>query len=199
MASRKPTGSKTKSKTQKPRRASAVPPNTPAPLREQAGATTMVPAPPLPGKPGPAKAAKPAAAKAQDAAQKRDGEAAPLKKQELMAQVVARSEVAKKHAKPVIEAMLDVLGEALAEGRDLNLQPMGKIKRKRMNETDTARIVVANIRQKKSSGESEGRGAPPLPGSTPGSIPGNLPGTAPTGAGAPLRHPLKEAVAESDD
>ncbi|MFX0540328.1 HU family DNA-binding protein [Roseovarius sp. S4756] len=198
MASRKSTGSKTKSKAQKPRRASAVPPKTPAPLREQAGTSTMVPAPPLPGKPGPARTpAKPATAKTNDATL--DDDAAPLKKQELMAQVVARSEVAKKHAKPVIEAMLDVLGEALAEGRDLNLQPLGKIKRKRMKETDKARIVIANIRQKKSSGETDGTGPRPLSKSTPGSIPRHLPGAAPTGAGAPLRHPLKEAVAESDD
>ena len=42
-----------------------------------------------------------------------------MKKQELMAKVVERSDVAKKHAKPVIEAMLEVLGEAIGQGREL--------------------------------------------------------------------------------
>ena len=167
MASRKPTGNKMKSKGQKSSRPSAMPPKTPAPLRAQGGPTTMVPKPPF--KDGGAdEIAKPA----RDASVLDDAGDNPLKKQELIAKVVERSEVAKKHAKPVIEAMLAVLGDALAEGRDLNLQPMGKIKRKRMKETEKARIIVANIRQPKSLGAGGKPGgvnaSAPLPGSTPG-------------------------------
>lgn len=73
--------------------------------------------------------------------------ATPLKKQDLLAQVVERSGIPKRDAKPVVEAMLAVLGDALAEGREMNLKPMGKIKRKRVTEGDTARVIVANIRQ----------------------------------------------------
>ena len=100
--------------------------------------------------------------------------AAPLKRQELIAQVVARSGVAKKHAKPVVEAVLAALADALSEGRDLNLEPMGKVKRKRVKETAKARIVIANIRQSKTEGvavDDSGNPALSLPGSGKGPSP----------------------------
>ena len=95
-----------------------------------------------------------------------------LKKQELVDRVVERADIKKKLAKPVVEALLEVLGEALAvwfqvlvglrplhamgealaEGRELNLQPMGKLKYNRTRETPNARIIVAKIRQRKLSG-----------------------------------------------
>lgn len=74
-----------------------------------------------------------------------------LKKQELLQKVVAKSDVKKKDAKLVVEAMLEVLGEALADGRDLNLQPLGKVKLNRTKETAAARIMVAKIRQRRAS------------------------------------------------
>jgi len=77
-----------------------------------------------------------------------------LKKQELLDKIVTRSEVKKKFAKPVVEAMLEVLGEALAEGRELNLQPLGKVKLNRTKETPNARIIIAKIRQSKQGGAS---------------------------------------------
>jgi hypothetical protein len=77
-----------------------------------------------------------------------------LKKQELLDKIVTRSEVKKKFAKPVVEAMLEVLGEALAEGRELNLQPLGKGKLNRTKETPNARIIIAKIRQSKQGGAS---------------------------------------------
>ena len=72
-----------------------------------------------------------------------------LRKRELINSVVERSGVRKKFAKPVVEAMIGVLGEALAEGRDLNLQPMGRIKQQRVKDTANARITIAKIRQNK--------------------------------------------------
>jgi len=77
---------------------------------------------------------------------------AELKKRELIDEVVKRSGVRKKFAKPVIEAMIDVLGEAIAGGREVNLQPFGKIKQQRTKDTANARITVARIRQSKSAG-----------------------------------------------
>ena len=72
-----------------------------------------------------------------------------LKKRELIDLVVARSDVKKKYAKPVVEALLDVLAETLAKGREMNLQPLGKLKYNRTKETPSARVVVAKIRQSK--------------------------------------------------
>ena len=75
-----------------------------------------------------------------------------LKKRELIDEVVNRSGVRKKFAKPAIEAMIDVLAEAIAEGREVNLQPFGKIKHQRTKDTSNARITVAKIRQSKTAG-----------------------------------------------
>ncbi len=70
-----------------------------------------------------------------------------LRKKELLDMVVERTGVKKKFAKPVAEAIMDILGDALAEGRELNLHPMGKIKQQRSKEVANARVIVAKIRQ----------------------------------------------------
>ena len=74
-----------------------------------------------------------------------------MKKPELIDLVVAKSDVKKKYAKPVVEAMLEVLGETLGKGREMNLQPFGKVKYNRTKETTSARVVVAKVRQSKSA------------------------------------------------
>lgn len=81
-----------------------------------------------------------------------------LKRQELLAQVVARSDVKKKFAKPVLEAALALIGEALAEGRELNLAPMGKVKINRTRQMANGRVMVARIRQNAAHGGSGDRG-----------------------------------------
>src|SRR6056297_2551305 len=73
-----------------------------------------------------------------------------MKKQELLDKVVSRSDTRKKFAKPVVEAMLEILGETLAEGRELNLPPLVKLKRTK--EGARARVIVAKIRQSKQGG-----------------------------------------------
>ncbi len=157
MASQKSTGSKSDLKGAKPAGARAVPPQASAASRPPMAATTMVPKPPRSG----AHAAKPDRKAKTDIA---EDAGAPLKKQELLAKVVERSDVSKKHVKPVIEAMLAVLGEAIAEGRELNLQPLGKVKRKRMKDTGKARVIVASIRQQNATGTGAGStlGAAPV-------------------------------------
>jgi DNA-binding protein HU-alpha len=79
-----------------------------------------------------------------------------LKKQELISLVVERADVRKKYAKPVVEAVIEILGEALAEGREMNLQPFGKLKVNRAKDTANARIIVAKIRQAKSGPAGDG-------------------------------------------
>ncbi len=76
---------------------------------------------------------------------------AELKKKELIDLVVEKSAIAKKYAKPVIEAMLVVLGETIAEGREMNLQPLGKVKYNRVKESENARIVILKLRQNKAA------------------------------------------------
>ncbi|PRY81136.1 HU family DNA-binding protein [Marivita geojedonensis] len=70
-----------------------------------------------------------------------------LKKKELIDTVVARSGVKKRDAKPVVEAMLAILGETIADGREMNLAPMGKLKITRMKKTTKAQIITTRLRR----------------------------------------------------
>lgn len=78
-----------------------------------------------------------------------------LKKVDLIDKVVERSGIKKKDAKPVVEAMLAELSEALSGGRELNLQPFGKLRYNRIEEKANGRIIVCKIRQSMSTGPSE--------------------------------------------
>jgi nucleoid DNA-binding protein len=87
-----------------------------------------------------------------------------LKKKDLIAQVVQRSGVKKKFAKPVIEALLVVLGDAIAEGRELNLQPLGKVKVTNTKSVANGKVMNTRIRQSdaargavESTGEDSGK------------------------------------------
>lgn len=71
-----------------------------------------------------------------------------LRKRELIDAVVRRSGVKKKDAKPVVEAMLAELGEVLAEGRELALQPLGRVKINREKPIPDGRVIVMKLRQK---------------------------------------------------
>ncbi|MBR9652011.1 HU family DNA-binding protein [Thalassovita aquimarina] len=70
-----------------------------------------------------------------------------LRKAELIEMVVARSDVKKRYAKPVIEAALEILGEALADGREMNLKPLGKVKVNRLEQLSNARVLTCRVRQ----------------------------------------------------
>jgi len=70
-----------------------------------------------------------------------------LKKSELVDAVVARSGIKKKDAKPVVEAMMAVLGDAIASGREFNLQPMGKLRINRVEDKNNGRVIICRIRQ----------------------------------------------------
>ncbi len=73
-----------------------------------------------------------------------------LRKKELFELVVERSGMKKKVVKPVVEAMLAVLGDAFAEQREMNLPPLGKIKVQRGKELHDGRALVLKLRQKSS-------------------------------------------------
>lgn len=75
------------------------------------------------------------------------------KKRDLVDKVVKRSGVKKKDAKQVVEAMLALMGEALAEGREMILQPMGRIKTTRVKDSGSGRVLICKIRQ--GGGESK--------------------------------------------
>ena len=70
-----------------------------------------------------------------------------MRKKELIDAVVDRSGIKKKDAKPVIDAMLDVLGEALADHRELNLVPFGKFKVINEKDLSNGKMLRVKIRQ----------------------------------------------------
>ena len=72
---------------------------------------------------------------------------AEMRKKELIDTVVARSGIKKKDAKPVVEAMLAVLGETIADGRKLNLQPLGKMKINRVEDKANSKVIICRLRQ----------------------------------------------------
>lgn len=71
-----------------------------------------------------------------------------IRKRELIAFVAARSGRDKGEVRPVIEAMLDVMGEGLAAGRDMDLSPLGKVRMERVKEKSDGRVISVRVRQK---------------------------------------------------
>ena len=80
---------------------------------------------------------------------------AELKKGALIDQVVEKSGVKKKDAKPAVEAVLAILGEAIAAGQGLNLPPLGKLKVTRSEDKPNGKVIVCKLRQ--SNGSDEGK------------------------------------------
>ena len=70
-------------------------------------------------------------------------------KRELIDRVVETSGVKKKSVKPVVEAVLKELGDALHRGENLNLQPFGKGIVKTRKELENAEIVELRLRRSK--------------------------------------------------
>ncbi|MDE0589339.1 HU family DNA-binding protein [Halocynthiibacter sp. C4] len=103
----------------------------------------------------PRKTSKPAAPKAtapEVPVEKVSEDTAPtvvLKKKEFIERCVVKSELKKRDVKPSVEAALAVLGEALAAGEDLNLQPFGKLVVKKKNEQPNSDVYVCRVRQPK--------------------------------------------------
>ena len=79
---------------------------------------------------------------------------ADLKKKELIELVTERSGLKKRDVKPVVEATLAILGETIAEGRELNLQPFGKLRINRTEDKANGRVTVCKLRQSKSVGKT---------------------------------------------
>ena len=97
----------------------------------------------------PAMAEQPATKTATDEAVKTATVVKAMGKRELIDRVVTASGIKKKAAKPVVEAMLKELGDALSRGETLNLQPFGKGIVKSRKELENAEIVELRLRRSK--------------------------------------------------
>ena len=79
-----------------------------------------------------------------------------LTKEDFVSAVAERAGVKRGEAKPVIEAALEVLGEAVAAGRMLNLPGLGKIKVVRTRKLTGEKVFVTRIRQRDEAAAPEG-------------------------------------------
>lgn len=70
-----------------------------------------------------------------------------LKMRELVDAAVEAGDLKKPAAKAAIESALKVLGAALADGRDVNLPGLGKVKIKRSKVTNGRRVLELRLRQ----------------------------------------------------
>jgi len=70
-----------------------------------------------------------------------------MRKKELIDTVVTRSGMKKKDAKPIVDTMLAVLGEALADKRELILPPLGRVKVRKEKQLPNGRVLVVKVRQ----------------------------------------------------
>lgn len=71
-----------------------------------------------------------------------------LGKKELVERIVARSGMKKGEARRAFEATMEVLAEALREGQNLSLPPLGKIKIARTKDTPNGKMVVMRAKLK---------------------------------------------------
>tara|TARA_R110002096_G_scaffold433101_1_gene651214 strand:+ start:12021 stop:12509 length:489 start_codon:yes stop_codon:yes gene_type:complete len=70
-----------------------------------------------------------------------------MKKPDLIDRVVERSGEKKRYVKPILEAALAVLGEALSKGEELNLQPLGRVKVNRHRVDEDAEMLILKLRR----------------------------------------------------
>ena len=72
---------------------------------------------------------------------------AKLRKNELIEAVTERSGVKRRDAKVALEAVLEILGEAIAEGRQIDLPGLGKLKVTRTKKLSNGDMFTTRIRQ----------------------------------------------------
>ncbi|MBK5933834.1 DNA-binding protein [Rhodovulum imhoffii] len=75
------------------------------------------------------------------------GQGQPLRRPELVDRVVEVSGMKKKDVKPIVEAMLHVLGEAFAANEEMILHPLGRVKIDRQKDAGNATVIRARIRR----------------------------------------------------
>ena len=74
-----------------------------------------------------------------------------MRKKQLIDAVVERSGTKKKDAKPVVEAVMAVLAEALVDNRELVLPPLGRFKIRKERKLANSRVLTIKLRQSAAS------------------------------------------------
>ncbi|MEM6478538.1 MAG: HU family DNA-binding protein [Pseudomonadota bacterium] len=77
-----------------------------------------------------------------------------LKKKELVERVAEASGLKKSQARAALEEALGILGDALAKGEQLNLEPLGKLRVVREKDVGAAHVYTCRVRRRKASAPS---------------------------------------------
>ncbi len=72
-----------------------------------------------------------------------------FRRPELIEKVMERSGMKRKDVKPVVEAMLAVMGDLLVEETDMNIAPLGKVMVKNSKELEKAHVLTVKVRRPK--------------------------------------------------
>lgn len=72
-----------------------------------------------------------------------------FRRPELIEKVMERSGMKRKDVKPVVEAMLAVMGDLLVEETDMNIAPLGKVMVKNAKELEKAHVLTVKVRRPK--------------------------------------------------
>ncbi|MBU2982568.1 HU family DNA-binding protein [Lentibacter algarum] len=70
-----------------------------------------------------------------------------MRKEQLLDEVAERTGAKRKDVKPVVEAVLEVMGRAIGDGQELNLKPFGKVKIARTKQVANGRVINIRLRQ----------------------------------------------------
>lgn len=70
------------------------------------------------------------------------GETPMLKKPELFEEVVARTSLKKRDVKPAVETAMAVIADALRDGKDVNLPPLGKLRVVKSKDLENGAAVI---------------------------------------------------------
>lgn len=72
-----------------------------------------------------------------------------LRYRELVDRVSVRTGMRKQELRPVIDAALELIAEAITNERDIILPPLGRLKVQRSKDVNENRITILKLRQKK--------------------------------------------------
>ncbi|MGB3244418.1 MAG: HU family DNA-binding protein [Sulfitobacter sp.] len=76
---------------------------------------------------------------------------AAMRKKEIIEQTVTRSGLKKRDVKPLVDTLLAVMGEAMADGRELVMPPFGRLKVHKQKTTQKKNIYFAKVHQNRPS------------------------------------------------
>ncbi|NNK79303.1 MAG: hypothetical protein HKP40_11380 [Litoreibacter sp.] len=79
-----------------------------------------------------------------------------LRKKDLLEAVVAKSGLSKGNARRGLEATLDVIAEALADGSEISAAPLAKVRVTREKDTPNGKMLVCRVKLRE---RAQGRGA----------------------------------------